>query len=173
MNILQRLASFFGGKPGGSGGRQLPIYVLSRRCNEPIAGHVDLLNELSQAEEDNYTYYARKVLHTSGERRCFDQVEVQLWFDQNKQIAHSEVTGGRRLDAAEYAVELARFQAAPEAEEDAPHATAPQGSSDQAGSSDLADNDGKESERAQTDDGRQLEDEQDHRGSGQPGPGNP
>lgn len=117
MNLFRRLAGLFGGRPGGGRERTLTIYVLSRRCNEPLLGQVDLFNELSQAEESEYSYYTRKVLHTSGERRCFDQVEVQLWFNQDKQLVHHEVTGGRWLDAAEYEAELARFNAPPEEEE--------------------------------------------------------
>ena len=87
MNFLKRIASLFtGGGGGGTNSRFYPIYVLSRRCNEPIAGQIDLLNELSLTEEDDSAYYGRKVLHTSGERRCFDQVEVLLWFDRNKRL---------------------------------------------------------------------------------------
>lgn len=122
MNFLKRLASLFtGGGGGGANGRFYSIYVLSRRCNEPIAGQIDLLNELSLTEEDDSTYYGRKVLHTSGERRCFDQVEVLLWFDRNKQLLRQEVWGGRWLEADEYERELARFNAPPaEVEEPAP-----------------------------------------------------
>ena len=118
MNFLKRLASLFGG--GGapsSDKRYLTIYALSRRCNEPVSGQVDLLNELSKPDEGEYAYYTRKVLHTTGERRCFSEVEVQLYFDQNKQIVHQEVEGGRWLTSDEYTAELARFNA-PLPEED-------------------------------------------------------
>lgn len=110
MGLFKRLAGLFSG--GRSGPRFVDIYVLSRRCNEPIAGRVDLFNELSLAEEE-HDYYARKVLHTSGERRCFDQVEVQLWFNRNKEIVDHQVSGGRWLEADEYAAEVARFNAPP------------------------------------------------------------
>jgi hypothetical protein len=116
MNFFKRLASLFAGKPSSGGGRLLPIYVLSTRCHEPLMGQVDLFNELSQTEEGDYPLYTRKVLHTSGERRCFAQVEVHLWFDQNKQLMHHEVEGGRWLEADEYQAELARFHAPPEEE---------------------------------------------------------
>lgn len=115
MNIFQRIASLFTGGGGGStNNRFYPIYVLSRRCNEPIAGQLDLLNELSRDEDD--AYYGRKVLHTTGERRCFDQVEIMLWFDRNKQLLRQEVQGGRWLEAEEYERELARFNTPPEEE---------------------------------------------------------
>jgi hypothetical protein len=121
MNPFKWLANLFGG--GGApraDKRYLTIYVLSRRCNEPISGQVDLLNELSKTDEGNYAYFTRKVLHTTGERRCFSQVEIQLYFNQDKQVAHQEVEGGRWLTSDEYAVELARFNAPrPEEERDA------------------------------------------------------
>ncbi len=113
MNFFQRLLNLFSPKPS-SDHRQLSIYVLSRRCNEPLAGQVDLMNALSQTEEGDHPYFARKVIHTSGRNRCFDQVEVQLWFDKDKKLAHHEESGGRWLTAAEYESELARFNAPPE-----------------------------------------------------------
>lgn len=119
MNFFQRIANLFTGGGGGGDGRFLPIYVLSRRCNEPIAGQLDILNELSLAEDDgDATYYGRKVLHTSGEQRCFDQVEILLWFGQNKQLLRHEVSGGRWLDKEEYEAEVIRFNTPPEEPED-------------------------------------------------------
>lgn len=118
MNFFKRLASFFGGNRVGLHNRYLTVYVLSRRCNEPIAGQVDLLNELSLAEEDGYHYYTRKVFHTSGANRCFGQVEVTLHFNRNKQVADHEVQGGRWLTEAEYETELARFNAPPDEDDD-------------------------------------------------------
>jgi hypothetical protein len=113
MNPFRWLAHLFGGGGGVPKGdkRYLTIYALSRRCNEPVSGQVDLLNELSRADDSAYAYHSRKVLHTSGERRCFSQVEISLYFNQDKQIVQHEVEGGRWLTGEEYAVELARFNA--------------------------------------------------------------
>lgn len=116
MNLLRWIAGLFSGG-GGGGGRNLPIYVLSRRCNEPIAGQVDIYNELSQ-NEDESGYYCRKVLHTGGESRCFDQIEVNLWFDSRKTLTEHEVVGGRWLTEAEYEQELIRFNTPPDIEDD-------------------------------------------------------
>ncbi|MCB0061778.1 MAG: hypothetical protein KDE19_06680 [Caldilineaceae bacterium] len=118
MNLFQRIANLFRGGGSGSDGRFLPIYVRSRRCNEPIAGQLDLLNELSLTDDEgDAAYYGRKVLHTSGERRCFDQVEVFLWFNNSKQLLRHEVQGGEWLEAEAYEQELARFHAPPAEEE--------------------------------------------------------
>lgn len=118
MNLIRWIGGLFsGGGSGGRDGRVLPIYVLSRRCNEPIAGQVDLYNELSLDEEET-GYYVRKVLHTSGESRCFDQVEVNLFFDNRKNLTENEVVGGRWLSEAEYEEELVRFNTPPDVDDD-------------------------------------------------------
>lgn len=116
MNFLKRLANLFSGSSTATQ-RHYTVYVLSHRCNEPVAGQVDLLNELSQTDEGD-GYYVRKVYSTSGRQRCFGQVEVELWFDRNKQLTQHEVQGGRWLEAAEYEQELARFNAPPPVSEE-------------------------------------------------------
>lgn len=119
MNFFKNLAKLFtsGGRPGADS-RLLTVYLLSRRCNEPLTGQIDLLNELSQADEGEHAYYTRKVFRSSGRNRCFDQVEVELWFDQNKRVVQHEVQGGQWLEAAEYEQALARFNAPPEGKGD-------------------------------------------------------
>lgn len=110
MNIFQRLFNLFSPKVSSTT-RHFPIYVLSQRCNEPLMGQVDTMNELSLTEDGEYTYFVRKVLHTSGRSRCFGQVEVQLWFNKERQLMAHEEFGGRWLNEEEYQVELARFNA--------------------------------------------------------------
>ena len=109
MSFFKRIASLFSGRSTGDSNRLVSIYALSHRCKEPVAGKVDLYNELSGSDEEAYTYYCRKVLHTSGQNRCFAEVEFQLWFDKGKQIVHHEVKGGRWLSAEEYEEELFLF----------------------------------------------------------------
>lgn len=116
MSFWSRIANILKGGSGKSGDSRhtLKIYVLSRRCNEPIAGQVDLSNELSRTEDGSgHPFYTRKVLHTSGKSRCFAEIEVNLWFDQNRRLADHEVEGGRWLTEEEYQAELARFNAPP------------------------------------------------------------
>jgi len=119
MNLLKRFASLLmGGGASNSDNRYLTVYALSRRCNEPISGQVDLHNELSKTDEGEYAYYTRKVLHTTGESRCFAQVEIEMHFNRDKKVVDHEVTGGRWLTSDEYEVELARFNAPPEEPEE-------------------------------------------------------
>ncbi len=132
MGLFSRIAALFTGKAPGGSNRYLPVYVIDHRCREPIAGQVDLLNELSLADEEGGGYYVRKVLHTSGERRCFGQVEVQLWLDGKKQITNHEVQGGRWLTADEYDAEVARQAEAARREAEAAEESQPQPTIDDA-----------------------------------------
>ena len=119
MNLLKKFANLLmGGGAPNADKRYLTVYVLSRRCNEPVSGQVDLLNELSKTDEGDHAYYTRKVLHTTGESRCFAQVEIELYFNQDKKVINHEVTGGRWLTSDEYEAELARFNAPPEEPEE-------------------------------------------------------
>ena len=116
MSLLKRLASLFTGK-SSSGGRNLTIYVLSRRCNEPLSAEVDTLNALSGSDDGDASYYTRKVIQGTGRNRCFGQVEVELWFNSQRVLLRHAVSGGRWLTAEEYESELERFNAPPEEDE--------------------------------------------------------
>ncbi|HRJ43314.1 MAG: hypothetical protein KJZ86_05585 [Caldilineaceae bacterium] len=117
MSFLKRLASLFTGK-SSSGGRNLTVYVLSTRCNEPLSAQVDTLNALSGSDDGDAALYTRKVIQGTGKNRCFAQVEVELWFNSQRGLLRHAVTGGRWLTAEEYETELERFNAPPEEEED-------------------------------------------------------
>lgn len=119
MSFFKKLAQLFTGGGSASNRRMLTIYVLSRRCNEPLSADIDLLNSLSQSEEDDATYYTRKVIQSSGANRCFSQVEVELWFDAARNLSRHAVQGGTWLTEAEYAAEVERFNRPPE-EDDEP-----------------------------------------------------
>lgn len=102
MNVFQRLLSLFSNRPPSADTRFLTIYLLSQRCREPIKGRIDLLNDLSGGEEGESAYHTRKLFHTSGEDRCFSQVEVEIWFNASKTVVNKEVVGGRWLEEGEY-----------------------------------------------------------------------
>ena len=112
MGFFKRFAEMIGGGRGDEK-RFLTVYVLTNRCREPIAVRVDLHNEVSRIEGDD-GYYVRKVIQTSGAKRCFDQVEVELWLDKNQRVTNREVQGGRWLEEEAYVAELERFNAPPE-----------------------------------------------------------
>ncbi len=115
MGFFQRLFGFGAPKVDA---RHLHIYVYSQRCAEGIAGSVDLFNELSAGEEGGEPWFVRKVLHTAGRGRCFDQVEVSLWLNARKQVVRHEVKGGMWLEPDEY--ERLRVARASTLEDDSP-----------------------------------------------------
>ncbi len=73
------------------------VAVRCKRCGEVIRARVNLSNDLSpEYEGETLTYVCRKVL--IGENRCFQQVEVWLKFDQNRNLIDREVRGGSFVD---------------------------------------------------------------------------
>ncbi|MEM7126682.1 MAG: hypothetical protein AAF702_10175 [Chloroflexota bacterium] len=118
MSIFKRILNFFSGSGSSSNDRLLTVYAMAHRSRSLVSGTVDLYNELSLADgEDSDGFYVRKVLHTTGENRVFDQVEIELWFDPRKKLDHYEVIGGRWLEPEEYTQEVERRrQAAAESE---------------------------------------------------------
>jgi hypothetical protein len=119
MAFFSRFLNSLKGKPPTGDDRYLAIYVWSNRCREPIAGQVDLMNETSLTDAGDGSYYVRKVIHSSGKHRCFDQVEVELWLNDKKRVVNQAVTGGRWLTAQEYDAEVARVAAEARAEAEA------------------------------------------------------
>jgi hypothetical protein len=115
VSFFQRLANLFGGGSSSDEDRFLTVYVLSHRCREPIEIRVDMHNEVSRTDDDD-GFYVRKVIHTSGANRCFDQVELELWLDAKRNVINRDVQGGRWLTEDEYAEALARFHASAETE---------------------------------------------------------
>ncbi len=132
---------------GGGGSADRPdtnaywVFVQCQRCGEPLRTRIDLRNDLS--EEDDGTFTVHKGL-IGGARRCFQTVEVELHFNADRrQVLDRQISGGRWITAEEYQALAQEPWPPPEEQE----------------------------EYAQTDNGRQLEDEQDARGSDRPGTG--
>ncbi len=60
------------------------------RCGEVIEGRINLANDLSLDDDDNY--FVRKVLMGGG--RCFQQIEIGLKFNASKQVIDKQAHGG-------------------------------------------------------------------------------
>lgn len=99
MGFFRRL---FGMDSAKADNRFYHFYVHSQRCNEPLAGKFDTMNELSVSEDADAEWYARKVMQTSGNHRCFDQIEVEVWFDAKKVPVRHQISGGLWLERDEY-----------------------------------------------------------------------
>ncbi|MCC7362359.1 MAG: hypothetical protein IT317_22960 [Anaerolineales bacterium] len=100
MSFLKLLASLF--TPARERPRRyvLPLSVQCHRCGEVIHGEINLANDLSaDYGEDGggaTTYVCRKVLVGAG--RCFQQIELELTFDEGRKILQQHVTGGKLLE---------------------------------------------------------------------------
>ncbi len=72
-----------------------PLTVRCARCGESISTNIHLHNDLSQLDEPgpkDSAYFAHKVLVGNG--RCFQRVDVRLYFDSSRKLVSSEVIGG-------------------------------------------------------------------------------
>ena len=79
------------------------VYVRSHRCQEVLRTRIYLNRDLS--DRDDSGYIARKVLVGAGRNRCFERVEVSLYFDEHKRLVEREITGGAFITAEEYEAE--------------------------------------------------------------------
>jgi len=97
MGFFKKLANIF--VPPRVTSIHYPIEVICSRCGETISGSVNLNNDLSIVygnSESDYSYFCRKVL--MGEQHCFQQVEVELTFDRNRQLKERKIKGGKFAD---------------------------------------------------------------------------
>jgi hypothetical protein len=95
MGFLDSLKSMFAGQNAPEG---QVIYVRCKRCGEVIQTRIDLHNHLSQT--DDGTFIARKTL--VGSQRCFERIEVTLYFSAQRQLVDQQASGGDFVTAAEY-----------------------------------------------------------------------
>jgi hypothetical protein len=106
MGFLKKLTSLLGSGEGGDSKEDKNIhweYVRCARCGEKIAVRVDLRNELTpQLDEGEGAYYVRKGVMGSGQNRCFQMIEVELYFDANRQFLSRYATGGEFITREEF-----------------------------------------------------------------------
>jgi len=83
--------------------RGYPIYVVCDRCGEYLTTRIDKANDLSIEYGDNPrqdTYFCRKLL--VGERPCYEKIEVELTFDDNKKLVEKTIQGGSFITEETY-----------------------------------------------------------------------
>jgi hypothetical protein len=97
MGFFDKLGKLFSSSGGGDKNAYW-ITVKCNRCGETIRTRVNLMNDLSAQFEagDQPVYFCRKTL--MGEGRCFQRVEVELTFDQNRHLVNREISGGQFID---------------------------------------------------------------------------
>ncbi|MBI3738558.1 MAG: hypothetical protein HY258_05875 [Chloroflexi bacterium] len=98
---MDPIKKLFSALPSASSSNSYVFKVKCNRCGEVIEGRVNLVNDLSLDDKDNY--FVRKVLMGSG--RCFQQVEIELKFDASRQainkpiqLIDKKILGGTFLD---------------------------------------------------------------------------
>jgi len=96
MNFFKKLFSGFSSAPPQ---RYFAFQVKCKRCGEVIEGHVDLSNDLSvEYEPGGDTFYARKVLIGDGSKHCYQQIDVGMKFDQNRNLIEKRIEGGEFVE---------------------------------------------------------------------------
>jgi len=101
MSFIKKFANLFQWMQDSGAGAHW-VYVRCNRCGEKIRTRLNLHNDLSVSYEGGKkTYFCRKYL--IGDQGCFQQVIVELTFDQNRKVIQREIQGGQFLSAAEYA----------------------------------------------------------------------
>jgi hypothetical protein len=98
MNFLKKL---FGGSGGGSVGgdnRGIYFYVRPKGCEEVVRVRIDRNNDLSLGD-DGKTLWVHKVVMGT---KCFQRAELDVYFNSNRQVSSSEVSGGDILKQADY-----------------------------------------------------------------------
>jgi hypothetical protein len=93
MGIFKKLSNLFS-VSGDSDSYAYWLNVQCNRCGEHIRARVDLRNDLSPIySEKGTTYFCRKVL--VGEQRCFQKIEVEIDFDQDRKVVDRRIQGGK------------------------------------------------------------------------------
>lgn len=104
MSFLKKIASFLQG--GADTGEEKDVhweYVRCSRCGEKIPVRVNLRNELTaQYEGGEGAYYARKGVVGTGKTRCFQMIEVDLYFDAQRRPLSRYITGGEFITKEEF-----------------------------------------------------------------------
>jgi hypothetical protein len=81
-------------------------YLRCSRCGEKLVARVDVRNDLTPTyDEGEGAYYVRKGVVGSGETRCYQTLEVELYFDAQRNLVSRYVTGGEFISREDYYAE--------------------------------------------------------------------
>ena len=106
LSFMKKLSSIFSGSGTTDDAHSHREYVRCSRCGEKLVARVDLRNELTPTyDEGEGAYYARKAVYGSGATRCFQMVDVEVYFDAQRRLVSRYVTGGEFITRDEYEAE--------------------------------------------------------------------
>jgi hypothetical protein len=74
------------------------VYARCKRCGELIKTRIDLQNHLSQNDDGGYVVNKTLV----GNQRCFERIEVTLYFNANRLLVDQSISRGEFITAEEY-----------------------------------------------------------------------
>ncbi len=100
MDFLKKLFGGGGGAAASRGDSGIYFYIRPHTCKEVLRVRIDRNNDLS-ATDDNSGFFCRKLARSS-DYHCNRQIEIELWFDANRQLQNSEVMGGLMVTEADY-----------------------------------------------------------------------
>ena len=95
MGFLDSLKTMFSGQESA---KEYWVYVRCKRCGELIKTRIDLQNHLSQSNDGGYVVNKTLV----GSQRCFERIEVSLYFNPKRELVDQHITRGEFVTAEEY-----------------------------------------------------------------------
>ena len=101
MNILRRLKDLF--TISADDRSAYWVYVRCDDCGEKLHTRINLHNDLSvryDDTEDQTTYFCHKTL--IGSERCFRPIDVELTFNEQRQLIEKKIQGGQFISEQEY-----------------------------------------------------------------------
>lgn len=98
MDFLRRLLGGSGTSGTAGDPNGIYFYVLPDGCDEVVRVRVNRLNDLSLTD-DGKSYWVHKLVRGV---KCRQQVELDLYFDGNRRLKNSELSGGTLVTEAEY-----------------------------------------------------------------------
>jgi hypothetical protein len=105
MSLLEKIRALFLSSDERDGDAYRLI-VRCNRCGEIIESRIDLKNDLSVYYDDvsemdtsstTPRYFCRKTL--IGKGRCFQRIEVELTFNQNRKLLDQQIAGGELVSS--------------------------------------------------------------------------
>jgi hypothetical protein len=95
MNFLRKL---LGGGANAGDKDGVYFYVRAKRTGEVIQIRLHRFNDLS-ASDDSTSFYTRKVVVG---QRSFDRIEIEFYFDKNRNFVSADVSGGTLVERADF-----------------------------------------------------------------------
>jgi hypothetical protein len=99
MNFLRQLANIFTPRPSpASGDVGLYYYIRCNRCGEVIKVRVNPMNDLSISDEPGKRFTHKTIVG----QRCYNRIEADFTYDNNRKLVNSEISGGTMVTQEDY-----------------------------------------------------------------------